>query len=107
MPQSITINIPHKLGKAEARRRIEEGFGAMRPSEAGGLTGLLSYEKRWEGDRLHFSAGGLGQQIAARLDVLDDKVQVQIDLPELLAALAERIKAAVTKETVKALEHAK
>lgn len=107
MAQPISVNVPHKLGKAEAKRRIQEGFGAIEQSATGGLPGLLSFEKRWEGDRLHFQAGGFGQNITARLDVLDDSVQIQVDLPDLLAALADRIRGAVAKETTKALEHTK
>jgi hypothetical protein len=30
MSRPVTVNIPHKLGNAEARRRIEKGFGNMR-----------------------------------------------------------------------------
>jgi hypothetical protein len=107
MAQTITVNVPHKLGKGEAKRRIQEGFGAMRQFEVGGLPGLLSFEKRWEGDQFRFVAGGLGQRISSTLDVLDDSIQIHVDIPVLLAAIAERIKAAVTKETAKALEHSK
>lgn len=107
MSQTITVNVPHKLGKAEATRRIREGFGAMQQSETGGLAGVLSFQRRWEGETLHFEAGGLGQQIAARLNVLDDSVQIHIDLPDLLAAIAERIKDSISKETVKALGRTK
>lgn len=107
MGQTIVVNVPHKLGKAEAKRRIQEGFGAMQQLNVGGLPGVLSFEKRWDGDQFHFEAGGLGQKISAVLEILDDSVKINIDVPNLLAALAEFIKAAVTKETVKALEHSK
>lgn len=105
MSQTIVVNVPHKLGKAEARRRIQEGFGAMQQLDVRGLPGVLSFEKRWDGDQFHFEAGGLGQKISAMLEILDDSVNINIEVPNLLAALAEFIKAAVTKETVKALEH--
>jgi len=79
----------------------------MQQLEGGGLPGVLSFEKRWDGDQFHLKAGGLGQQISAVLEIFDDTVKINIDVPNLLAALAEFIKAAVTKETVKALEHSK
>jgi hypothetical protein len=107
MPQTITVNIPHRLGKAEAKRRIQEGFGALKPNEAGSLLGLMSFEKRWGGDRLDFEANVLGQRIAASLDVGDDAVQLRIQVPDLLSAFVERIKESVKKETVKALENQK
>lgn len=105
MSKTIAVNVPHRLGKVEARRRIQEGFGAMQPGESGSLLGVLSFEKQWVGDRLQFEATGLGQRIAATLDVLDDAVQIQMEVPDLLAAFAERIQEQVKKETVKSLEH--
>jgi hypothetical protein len=108
MARPLTINIPHSLGKDEARRRIEEGFGRMRQQLAGGLAGgllgTLKFQDRWEGDRLHFEGGGLGQKISGRLDVRPDAVELEIDLPEMLAAIADRIQATLTKEGQKLLE---
>ena len=104
MSQTIVVNVPHTLGKAEAKRRIMEGFAAVKFSE---LPAMLSLEKRWEGDLLHIEASGLGQKILAMLEILDDSVKINIQTPDLLGALAEIIKSAVTKETVKALGHLK
>jgi putative polyhydroxyalkanoate system protein len=102
--RSVTVNIPHSLGKDEARRRIEEGFGRMRQQMAGGLTGMLAFQDRWEGDRLHFEAGSLGQKLNGRLDVLADSVRIELDLPELLAAIADRISSKLKTEGQKLLE---
>jgi hypothetical protein len=91
MPTPITVNLPHQLGKEEARRRIAEGFGKLRTQMTGGLLGLVSFQERWEGDRLHFEGGGLGQKVTGRIDVMADSVQIQLDLPPILAAIADRI----------------
>lgn len=91
MARPITATIPHKLGKEEAHRRIAEGFSNLEQQLTGGMLGMFSLQKRWEGDRLHFEGGGLGQRVSGRLDVLADSVQIQVDLPALLAALADRI----------------
>src|SRR5436305_812985 len=53
MGQTIVVNVPHKLGKTEAKRRIQEGLGAMQQLEVGGLPGVLSLEKRWDGNQFH------------------------------------------------------
>jgi putative polyhydroxyalkanoate system protein len=103
MPRPISINIPHSLGKDEAKRRIDESFGNLQAQMSGGL-GLMSFNRQWEGDRLSFSGGGLGQKITGRLDILPDAVQVQVDLPELLAAIADRITGRLQQETKKLLE---
>ena len=104
MGRPLTANIPHKLGKDEAHRRIADGFGNLQRSLTGGMLGMFSVRERWEGNCLHFEGGGLGQKITGRLDVLEDSVQVQVDLPELLAAIADRITARFTQETQKLLE---
>jgi hypothetical protein len=100
----ISVNIPHHLGKEEARRRIDEGFGRMRQQMTGGLTAMVSFQERWDGDRLNFEGGVLGQKITGRLDVLADSVHLELDLPEILAALAERITGRLKTEGQKLLE---
>jgi putative polyhydroxyalkanoate system protein len=104
MSRPVTVNIPHSLGKDEARRRIEDGFGRMRQQMVGGMGAMLAFQERWEGDRLHFEASGLGQKMTGRLDVMADSVQVQLDLPEILAALAEKISGRLKQEGQKLLE---
>ena len=84
MARPITINIPHSLGKEEARRRIDQGFATIEQQMTGGLMKMVSFQHRWEADRLYFQGGTLGQVISGRLDVLADSVQMQIDLPDLL-----------------------
>jgi hypothetical protein len=107
MGQTIVVNVPHNLGKVEAKRRIQEGFGSMQQLKDGGLPGVFSFEKRWDGDQFHFEAGGLGQKISAMLEIVEDSVKINIEVPNLLAGIAEVIKGAVTKQTVKALGHSK
>jgi len=104
MGKPVTVNIPHSLGKEEARRRVEEGFGRMRQQMTGGFGAVVTFQERWEGDRLHFEGGGLGQKLTGRLDVFADSVQLQLDLPEILAALAEHIKGRLRTEGQKLLE---
>lgn len=104
MAAPLTINIPHSLGKDEARRRIEQGFAGIQQQMAGGAMRLVSFQQRWEGERLHFEGSAFGQRITGRLDVLSNSVQIQIDFPALLAAIADCIKSGLTKKTQKLLE---
>lgn len=95
MTRPVTIDIPHALGAAEARRRVETQFGKLEAQLAGlGVTGV---EKRWEGDRLHFAGRALGQAVGGRLTVLADALQVELDLPPMLAMLAGKVRAALGK----------
>ena len=103
MARPVTVNSPHTLGKDEARRRIESGFGNLRQHMTGGIGGLLSFQQRWEGDRLQFEGSGLGQKVTGRIEVLADSVQIQLDLPEMLALIADRIAGTLKKEGQKLL----
>ena len=95
MTKPITITIPHELGRAEAHRRIEEGFGKLEHQLSGGMGRM---RKTWQGDRLSFSAQVLGQGVSGRLDVLDDAIGLEIDLPGFLAVIADRLKGRLQKE---------
>jgi hypothetical protein len=100
----ISVNVPHKLGRDEARRRIEQGFGQIQQQLTGGMAGMLACQQRWEGDRLHFEASGLGQKMTGRMQVSDDTLSIEVDLPEILAMLAERITGKVKETTRQLLE---
>jgi putative polyhydroxyalkanoate system protein len=102
MTRPISIDIPHALGRAEARRRIDEGFGRLEQQLGAGA--LARVERRWEADRLQFRALALGQSVTGRIDVLDEVVKIELDLPPLLAAIAGRLKGRLKQETQLLLE---
>ena len=93
MPQPLTIAIPHRLGREEAKRRIDAGFVRLQP-EISRLVAAIEY--RWDGDRLNLTARVLAQTLAGRIDVLDDLVRVEVDLPWMLnlfgAPLLEQVR---------------
>ena len=97
MPRPVTVTISHDLGKEEARRRIAEGFGDLKRHITGGM--LFRFEESWAGeDRLVFSARGLGQHIMGTIDVFPQHVRIEVVLPNILAAIAEKITGQVEKE---------
>ncbi len=96
MNKPLTIEIPHDLGLAEAKRRIETGFGQLEHQFGGG--GLARMEKRWSGDRLSFQAQVLGQTITGRLDVQAAVVHMELDLPPFLAMIASSLKGRLQRE---------
>lgn len=104
MSQPVIVSVPHQLGRDEAHLRIEEGFSQLERQMTGGLGGMLACQQRWKGDRLHFEASALGQRLTGRLDVSDESLRIEIDLPEILAALAERISGKLKEESRKLLE---
>ncbi|SJZ82341.1 polyhydroxyalkanoic acid system family protein [Consotaella salsifontis] len=101
MAETITIDIPHKLTREDARKRIESGFGRVRNDAVGGF---VKFEDTWSGDRLDFRAGMMGQSVVGRLDVLDDHVHLEVDLPGFLAAIAGKVKGVIQREGTLLLE---
>jgi putative polyhydroxyalkanoate system protein len=100
----VTVNIPHKLGKEEARRRIDDGFGRVQQQMTGGMGAMFAFTQRWEGDRLHFEGSGLGQKLTGRVDVRAESVDIELDLPEMLAAIADLVTGRIRQEGQKLLE---
>ena len=95
MAEPVVVTIPHKLGKAEAKRRLEAGFGNVR-STFGEPFVVLKDE--WAGDHLDFSATLLGQKTSGTVDVAEDHVRLEVQLPWMLAMLANKAKALVTRQ---------
>ena len=89
MTPPVTVTLPHQLGRAEARRRIENGFGKIAHALPGGV-GRSS--ERWEGDRLVFSIAAMGQTISGFIDVQETAVTMEIHLPGVLGLLAHGLK---------------
>ena len=94
MAETIKIDIPHKLSRELARQRIAEGFGKMRDQAIGNM---VKFEDVWTGDRLDFRAKMLGQTVVGRLDVLENSVHVELDLPGFLAAIANKVKGKIAQ----------
>src|ERR1700738_5580432 len=88
MSQPLLVSIPHRLGRSEARRRLDSGIGRLRP-ELGAILSGLDYH--WEGDSLNFVASPMWQRITGRIEVLDDVVRIEIDLPWMMQLLPDTI----------------
>jgi hypothetical protein len=95
MSQPLVVTIPHRLGKPEAVRRLQSGFGRARTSY-GHL--LQVQEETWVGDSVTLRASALGQSVRGVIDVADDHVRLEVHLPWLLAKLGEAIKGVIRKE---------
>ena len=96
MSKPLTINLPHQLGKAEARKRIEEGFGKIEQQLAGG--GQAKVDKTWVGDTMNFTAVAMGQTVTGALHVLEQEIRIDIVLPGILGMLAGKVRDKVQKQ---------
>jgi hypothetical protein len=100
MSEPITIDIPHQQGREGVRAKLDRGVGKI----AGVVPGGLVADHRWEGDTLHFTIEGMGQRVASRVEIFEDKVHAVIDLPPFLALFADKIRQKLAREAPKLLE---
>jgi putative polyhydroxyalkanoic acid system protein len=94
MSQPIIVTLPHRLGKAEALRRLQSSFSNAQSSGAG----LFVFKNQWSDDHLDFRASLLGQSTTGTVDVAEDHVRLEVQLPWLLSMLANKAKALVEKQ---------
>ncbi len=96
MAEKITVNVPHKLSREEARSRIDSGFGKVQEQIAGKA---VAVEQTWNGDSMAFTAGAMGQNITGSLHIQENNVLIEIDLPWFLAKLSGSIGEKLKKGT--------
>src|SRR5262249_2283121 len=94
MSQPIVVSLPHRLGKAEALRRLQTSLNDAQLSSGG----LFLFKNQWSGDHLDFRASVLGQTTTGTIDVAEDHVRLEVQLPWLLSLLANKAKALVEKQ---------
>jgi putative polyhydroxyalkanoate system protein len=88
MSKPVVVNIPHELGRAEARRRIDEGVGRL--TSQIGAVGELKQE--WTGDTLAFSLQAIGQTVTGTIEILEREVRLEVHLPGIFAMIAGKVK---------------
>src|SRR5512139_2654487 len=100
MSQPIVVSLPHRLGKAEALRRLKASFS---DAQSGGGP-FFGFKNQWSGDHLDFRASMLGQTTTGTVDVAEDHVRLEVKLPWLLSLLANRAKGLLQKQAKLMLE---
>lgn len=84
MSQPIEVDLPHSLGKAEARRRIAANIHRLTEHIPGGG----HVESGWTGDQLNLRVAAMGDTVQASVDVEETKVRVRVLLPGMLGMFA-------------------
>jgi hypothetical protein len=94
MSQPVQVDLPHKLGKEEARRRIAANIHKLETQIPGGA----KVQSSWSGDRLNLEVQAMGQAVTGDLDVEESRVRCKLVLPGMLAMLARPIEAMLTSK---------
>ncbi len=90
MERPIEVDLPHKLGKEEARRRIAGNIHKLKEHIPGGAAHVGS---SWAGDALNLNVTALGQTVQAQIEVREQVVHCRVMLPGMLAMFAGPIEA--------------
>ena len=101
MPRPLIVSIPQQLGRQEARRRLDTGIARLTP-ELGVILSGLDYH--WQNDTLHFTGTAMWQRITGRIEVLDDTVRIEVDLPWVMQLLADTIAKRVRSRAIALLD---
>jgi len=94
MSQPIEVDLPHNLGKDEARRRIANNIHKLETHIPGGA----AVQSGWAGDQLNLDVAAMGQSIMATVDVQETKVHLKVLLPPMLGMFSGMIQAALQKK---------
>ena len=101
MTKPLVVSIPHKLGKAEAMRRVRQGFGTAQ----GKFGHVLAVERQdWSDDQVAFQVRAMAQTASGTIDFGEDTVVLKVELPWLLARLAEGVQKVIRREGTLLLE---
>lgn len=101
MSKPLVVSIPHNLGKAEALRRLHGGMSSLK-SQFGDK--IASIDESWAGDRMDFRVGAMGQNVSGNVQVMEEQVRVEVQLPWILAMVAEKAKTFIQKQGTLMLE---
>ena len=101
MAAPTIIDIPHKLTRAEVRRRMQARIGEL-PAHIPG--GVAEVRASWPSeDRMALEVAAMGQTLNTTIDVQDRLVRVSLVLPPMLSFFSGAIAAAVERKGGKLL----
>ena len=90
MQRPLDVDLPHQLGREEARRRIAGNIHKLESHIPGGTSRV---DSSWDGDTLNLQVHAMGQAVEAKIDVFETKVHCRILLPGMLSFFAAPIEA--------------
>lgn len=96
MATSTIIDIPHTLGRDEAKRRMIKGVGKLASHIPGGAA---SVTHSWpSADRLALTVFAMGVEVPCTIDSEDNRLRVILHLPGMLSLMSGAIAAIVEKQ---------
>lgn len=101
MAKPIVVTLPHSLGAQEAQSRLEAGLGRL---EREFQSVLSSSNVAWKANHADLAVGAMGQHVRAGIDVFDDQVRVEVQLPWILSRLQNKVAEFLERQGHRALQ---
>jgi putative polyhydroxyalkanoate system protein len=95
MSKPLVVDIPHQYTRQEAKSRIQNGIGEIRSQVAAFAS---SIEDHWNGDEMEFRVVAVGQTVTGRIEVLDQSVHVEVNLPWVLSMVAQKLRGRIERQ---------
>jgi len=99
--EPITVTISHRLGRDGAKRRIDESLAQIR-ADVAPYVKTLDYT--WHEYSLDFRVVALMQTIAGRIEVYEDFIRIDLELPRLLHLFARTIQSQIQNRAAALLD---
>jgi hypothetical protein len=88
MSKTIAIILPHDLGIAEAKRRVDSQIERLRAQY---VDKIAHSTVDWTDDQAKVFVAALGQSATGLISVFADSIRIEVELPWMLAALSGKI----------------
>ncbi len=89
----MIVDIPHKLGREEAKRRLKSRIGELSNHIPGGAADVRT---AWPTeDRMTLDVDAMGQTVSTVLDVSETHIKLQLQLPAMLGFMSGAIEKAI------------
>lgn len=96
MATPIIIDIPHSLGRDEAKRRMTSGAGKLASHIPGGAATVTHH---WPSqDQKSLIVATMGVEVPCTVDAEDTRLRVTLLLPAMLSLMSGPIKAIVQQQ---------
>ena len=97
----MRVEIPHDLGREEVRRRLADNSHKIGDNIPGGMADV---QTSWPSEnRMAMQISAMGQAMNGHIDVEDDKVVFDIDLPPALGFLKPIVEGSIRDQGQKML----
>ena len=91
----LALNIPHAQTQEEALSRIKQMLSRLQEEQKGTVTNV---QENWDGPNVSFSFSAKGFNIAGTIQVTENEVHLESDLPFAVSVFKGQIASMITEK---------